>query len=149
LTPPARERHQDPVARVHHLAILVHDLERAERFYCGVLGLAVARRWFQDDGAPRSIWLQLDGDAFLAIERAAPGGAAREEHGPGWHLVALAIAVEEREGWRAKLAAAGAAVERESDYSLYARDPEGNRIALSHWPVARPQRGGSTPRSSE
>jgi catechol 2,3-dioxygenase-like lactoylglutathione lyase family enzyme len=125
-----------PVPRlgVHHLAVLVRDLDRAEAFYAGVVGLPVERRWSDDAGAPRSVWLGLGGGAFLALEIARsepPSGPPRAE---GWHCVALAIARDEREAMRARLAAAGFPVERESPYTLYVRDPEGNLVAFSHHP---------------
>lgn len=122
--------------RPHHLAVCVADLARAEAFYAGVLGLPVVRRWDDGEGRPRSVWLGLGGDAFLAVERAEETGPIRADDAPGWHCVALAIAPDEREAWRARLEAAGIAVVRESDFTLYARDPEGSLVALSHWPVA-------------
>lgn len=135
-------RGEQPLA-VHHLAVVVRDLARAERFYAGALGLRVRTRWSDDAGAPRSIWLDLGGGAFLAVER-APAGAPDEPPAdarpadpppaPGWHCVALGIARGEREAWRARLAAAGSPVVRESAFTLYARDPEGNLVALSHYP---------------
>jgi catechol 2,3-dioxygenase-like lactoylglutathione lyase family enzyme len=48
-----------PRLAVHHLAVVVRDLERAEAFYAGVLGLPVAQRWADEAGAPRSVWLSL------------------------------------------------------------------------------------------
>jgi catechol 2,3-dioxygenase-like lactoylglutathione lyase family enzyme len=124
---------------IHHVAVLVHDLDRAEAFYADVLGLPVQRRWADEGGAPRSLWLTLGGGAFLALEKAGPSGATAGGSPPlsgrsGWHCVALAIAREERESWRARLASAGFPVERESPFTLYARDPEGNLVALSHHP---------------
>ena len=121
---------------VHHLAVLVADLARAEAFYAGVLGLPVLRRHDDDAGRPRAVWLGLGGDAFLALERGDPAGGRRDATAPGWHCVALGITVDEREAWRARLAAGGAPVERESPYTLYARDPDGNLIAFSHYPCA-------------
>jgi glyoxylase I family protein len=126
---PARPR------AVHHLAVVVRDLGRAEAFYAGVLGLSVTRRWTDEAGAPRSVWLGLDGGAFLAVERAAPGLLPRPAPDPpGWHCVALGIGREEREAVRAHLAEAGFPVERESRFTLYTRDPEGNLVGLSHYP---------------
>ena len=128
---------EEPLA-VHHLAVVVRDLGRAEAFYGGVLGLPVLKRWTDDAGAPRSVWLGLGGGGFIAIERAGAGvgeeGPVRADAAPGWHCVALGIAPEAREAWRARLEAAGVKVERESAYTLYARDPEGNLVALSHYP---------------
>jgi catechol 2,3-dioxygenase-like lactoylglutathione lyase family enzyme len=111
--------------KIHHLAVLVEDLARAEAFYVGVLGLPILRRWTDDVGAPRSFWLDLEG-AFLAVERGEPRG--------GLHCVALAITNQERETWRARLTSAGVAIERESPFTLYFRDPEGNLLGLSHYP---------------
>ncbi|MCC7381285.1 MAG: VOC family protein [Deltaproteobacteria bacterium] len=120
---------------VHHLAVLVEDLERAERFYVGLLGLPVLKRWSDDQGAARSIWVELDG-GFLALERASPGGARRDAMGVGWHLLALRISADRRAWWRSTLVAAGTAIERESPYTLYFRDPDGNLLGLSHHPEA-------------
>jgi catechol 2,3-dioxygenase-like lactoylglutathione lyase family enzyme len=121
---------------VHHLAVLVRDLDRAEAFYAGVLGLPVERRWADEAGAPRSVWLTLGGGAFLAVERAGAGPSSPPlPDRPGWHCVALAIDRDERERWRARLAEAGFPVERESPFTLYVRDPEGNLVALSHHPA--------------
>jgi glyoxylase I family protein len=121
---------------LHHLAVTVADLALAERFYAGVLGLPVERRWADATGAPRSIWLGLGAGAFLALERYVGDAGARREDRPGWHCVALAIAPSSRAAWRARLAEAGFPVERESDFTLYVRDPEANLVALSHHPEA-------------
>lgn len=105
--------------RVHHIAVVVTDLARAEAFYCDLLGLAVLRRWHDENGH-RSTWIAI-GDAFLALERGVEPARA--------HCIALAISRDEREHWRERLT-----IERESAYSLYFRDPDGNLIALSHYP---------------
>ena len=129
---------------VHHLAILVRDLAGAEQFYCGILGLAVLRRWPNADGTgERSIWVDTGDGAFLALERATGRAQADEdedEKGDGWHLVALRIEAGDRKEWRERFARAGVAVYRETDFTIYVRDPEGNRVGLSHHPA--PAAGG-------
>jgi glyoxylase I family protein len=137
--PPAPSTPRPPA--VHHLAVVVRDLARAEAFYGGVLGLAVERRWSDEAGAPRSIWFTLGGGAFLAVERAAPDAPNAPNattrpapDPPGWHCVALGIARAEREGLRTRLTEAGFPVERESPFTLYVRDPEGNLVGFSHYP---------------
>ncbi|MDH5491305.1 MAG: VOC family protein [Myxococcales bacterium] len=118
---------------VHHLAICVRDLARAESFYVDVLGLELLRRWEDAEGEPRSIWLALGGGAFLAVERVEGAGARRDDR-PGHHCLALRIERSAREAWSSRLALAGHPVERESECTLYLRDPEGALLALSHHP---------------
>jgi glyoxylase I family protein len=125
-------------SHIHHVAVKVADLARAEAFYVGLLGLPVLRRWpLPDGGGERSLWLDLGAGAFLALERAEGIVAEKAEDALGIHLVALHIARGEREAWIAKLARAGYSVYQQTDYTIYVRDPEGNRIGLSHWPDAR------------
>jgi catechol-2,3-dioxygenase len=102
-----------------------------ERFYSGLLGLPVLRRWPGDAGE-RSVWLDMGAGAFLALERTAAAPAA-DEHA-GWHMVALRIARDERATWVSRLAAAGHPVYQRTPFTIYARDPEGNRVGLSHYP---------------
>jgi catechol 2,3-dioxygenase-like lactoylglutathione lyase family enzyme len=121
--------------RIHHLALKVADLARAETFYASVLGLPVLRRWPRSDGSgERSLWLDLGQGAFLALECADGPAPAKDEGAPGIHLVALCIARGEREAWIGKLAHAGHTIYHQTDHTLYVRDPEGNRVGLSHWP---------------
>lgn len=123
----------------HHLAIRCADLERCERFYRDQLGLPVARRWPADDGRDRSVWLGL-GDGFLVLERAGgpPGVEPWESTRAGLHLVALRIEPGERAAVEARLAAAAVEVAHRTRWTLYVRDPEGNRVGLSHYPEEAP-----------
>jgi catechol 2,3-dioxygenase-like lactoylglutathione lyase family enzyme len=124
-------------SHVHHVAVKVADLGRAEAFYAGTLGLPVLRRWPASDGlGERSLWLDLGAGAFLALERAGESGAERSEDAPGIHLVALGIALDERNAWIEKLTRAGHPIVQRTDYTIYVHDPEGNRVGLSHWPRA-------------
>ena len=125
---------------VHHLAIVVADLARAEAFYAGVLGLEVITRHADAAGAPRAVWLALGAQgAFLALERApvdAPVDAPwRGDAAPGLHCLALPIDAASRQIWRFHVTSAGHAVERESAFTLYVRDPDGCLVALSHHPT--------------
>jgi len=123
----------------HHLAIQVKDLPAAERFYVEALGLRVLRRWPWEDGRPgeRSVWLSVGaGEEFLALESCDaehPPAPFRDPHG-GLHLLALRIVPGERKAWEQKLASVGVAIVHRTRWSLYVRDPEGNRIGLSHFP---------------
>ena len=120
------------VSGVHHVALWVHDLQGACDFYRGVLGLTEQRRWHTEAGDLRSIWLEA-GSTILMLER-APEGQPPPAPGPGWRLAALAIDARDRQGWLDRLRDHGVPVADTTAYSIYVDDPEGNRVALSHWP---------------
>jgi catechol 2,3-dioxygenase-like lactoylglutathione lyase family enzyme len=125
------------ISGFHHVALRCLDLARCEAFYRDVLGLPVLRRWQDGRGGERSVWLALgEGGAFLALERAAEAGpdADEREGRAGLHLVALRIARGDRQRWEARLAEAGVAVVHRTAWTVYVRDPEGNRVGLSHHP---------------
>jgi catechol 2,3-dioxygenase-like lactoylglutathione lyase family enzyme len=129
----------------HHLAIQVRSLEAVSAFYREVLGLPELKRHYRDDGSLRAIWLGAGaGDAFLALEEVR-GEVPTEDFPtprPGLFLVALAIDAGARAGIRAALVKRGVRIEKESAWTLYVRDPEGNRVGLSHYPEpARPPGG--------
>ena len=130
-------------AGISHFAIRVLDLAAAERFYCGVLGLPVRRRWPNPTGSgDRSLWLETGDSAgtFLALEvSAAPelgtsGDATRNSEHGGHHLLALRITSGQRTTFEARLSAAGVAVSHRTAFTIYFKDPEGNFLGLSHYP---------------
>ena len=127
----------------HHVAIQARDVEGLSRFYREVLGLTELRRWFQDDSKERlrSIWLACGG-GFVAIEQAGVGPLPLEKEFrsplPGLHVLALGIRLIERSSVEAQLEAAGVVIEHRTKWSLFIRDPEGNRLGLTHYPEEPP-----------
>jgi catechol 2,3-dioxygenase-like lactoylglutathione lyase family enzyme len=123
----------------HHLAIQVKDLARAERFYREVLGLALVRRWPYEDGTPgdRSVWLSVgSGEEFVALETCDVDRLPtpfRDPHG-GLHLLALRIPAGDRGAWERRLGELEVEIVHRTRWTIYLRDPEGNRIGLSHYP---------------
>jgi catechol 2,3-dioxygenase-like lactoylglutathione lyase family enzyme len=109
--------------RIHHAALRTTDLPRLERFYRDVLGFRVSRR----DDARGSVWLDAGG-AVLMLERAEPGDPAVP---PGTKEL-LAFAVDDKEPWRSRVD-----VEAETPHTLYFRDPDGRRLAVSSYPFDR------------
>jgi catechol 2,3-dioxygenase-like lactoylglutathione lyase family enzyme len=128
---------------ISHFAIKVRDLVAAERFYCGVLGMRIERRWPDAGGTGiRSVWVRTGDDAgtFLALEALATGqatvppAAAANGEQQGHHLLALRIRLDQRASFEARLAAAGVKVSHRTVFTMYFADPEGNRLGLSHYP---------------
>lgn len=124
----------------HHLAIQVRDLERAARFYCEVIGLSEQVRHYREDGGLRSIWLDVPGGGFLALEACTQPPVAREfrDEAPGLHLLALRIDPERRADIERALERHAVPIVHRTRWTLYVRDPEGNRIGLSHHPLPAP-----------
>ncbi len=123
---------------IHHLAVQCHDLIGMARFYERVLRLPVVRRWPNDNPehpGDRAVWLGL-GTSVIALERVDVPAAPPEwrSQAPGLHLIALQIFSWSRQLWRDHLALHEVPILYESAWTLYLRDPEGNRIGLSHFP---------------
>jgi len=56
-------------------------------------------------------------------------------------LVAFAMGAQTKEAWRQRLARGGIRVEAETAYTLYFRDPDGRRVAVSDYPLPLAPRG--------
>jgi glyoxylase I family protein len=121
---------------LHHLAVKARDVARVAAFYRDVLGLPELRR-HEDAAGLRAIWLDASG-VLLMVERSAAGGAPPDAgpdgDPPGLHLVAFRLPPGQHPAWRARLEAAGVPVVGHTDFTLYVRDPEGNRVGLSSYP---------------
>lgn len=120
----------------HHLAIQVRSLQATSGFYREVLGLQELARHHRPDGSLRSLWLEVPGGGFLALEevRGEPASEDFRSARPGLHLLALRIDRADREAAVEALARKGVPLVHQTRWTVYFRDPEGNRIALSHHP---------------
>ncbi len=114
-------------------AIYVHNLDAAEDFYQGILGLRVIGKepgrhvFFQAGKA--SVLLAFLAEATLKGDQLPAHGAT----GPG-HF-ALGIETEVFDAWRNLLHGHGVAIEKEVEWprggkSIYLRDPAGNSVEL-------------------
>jgi catechol 2,3-dioxygenase-like lactoylglutathione lyase family enzyme len=110
--------------RIHHIALRTLEVDRLVAFYGWLLGLRVTRR----DDARGSVWLDARG-TIVMIERAAAG----EPGIPPATMELVAFAVDDREAWRDRLTRARVHIESETDHTLYFRDPDGRRVAVSTW----------------
>jgi len=125
--------------KIHHLALRTRDLPGLLGFYTNVLQLVVVPKRAEvaaGGGHPTpalaaSIWLQA-GDTLVMLEPAEEG---EPEVAPGTRdLLAFAITPDEKAPFEARLAQHGIAIEARTAFTLYFRDPDGRRVAVSHYP---------------
>jgi glyoxylase I family protein len=123
---------------VHHIALGALDVASVAHFYETALGLQRHSTHEDEQGQLRSIWLCLGPsgatNGVLMIEKTElPRPSDRSQAGvvPGWFLLAFPILASERKEAEARIERAGAVIEERTAYSSYARDPEGNRFAVS------------------
>ncbi|MFO1210836.1 MAG: VOC family protein [Amaricoccus sp.] len=132
----------DPAAKspgpppILETALYTPDLDAAEAFYGGVLGLPRVARV-----GNRHVFFRLAGSMLLVFNPAettrpaadpalpVPAHGAR---GPGH----LAFAADDIDRWRARLEAAGVAIEADFRWpngarSIYVRDPAGNSVEFA------------------
>lgn len=119
----------------HHVAIQVHDVARVAAFYVELLQLPELKRFHRDDGSLRSIWVGTSSQpgserGFIAIE----GNPSQGTGALGYSMVALRIDASQRQAIAAELKRKGLVIEKETGWTLYVRDPEGNLVGLSHHP---------------
>jgi catechol 2,3-dioxygenase-like lactoylglutathione lyase family enzyme len=126
-----------PPLRVLETAVYVRDLDAAERFYGGVIGLELVVR-----AGSRHVFFRCGEGMVLVFNPEAtaevsggdlpvpPHGAT----GPG-HLC-FAVPGDDLDGWRKRLEAAGLAIEADFRWptgarSVYVRDPAGNSVEFA------------------
>jgi len=120
----------------HHLAIQARDVIALGEFYRHALGLHELARHHTSQGQLRSIWLSLPGGGFLALEKADSEVAQEDFRSTrqGRFLFALRIAPNDRDAIVEELTGKGIQIVHRTRWTIYFRDPEGNRIGLSHHP---------------
>ena len=108
---------------VHHIALRTQNLSRLELFFSEVFRAKVLRRQEQ-----RAVWFQI-GTGVLMLEIAEAGEPAV----PAGSMELLCFPIEGSDlaSFRERLAEAGVAVEAETPFTLYFRDPDGRRLGVS------------------
>lgn len=119
---------------LHHIALGARDVARVAAFYVEFLGLSERARHFYPDGGLRSIWLDMDGTILMVEHTELPAAPAPAGVGRGFFLLAFrASGPDARRRLEARLTAAGHPLEAQTGFTSYFRDPEQNRVALSHY----------------
>ena len=120
--------------RLLEASLYARDLEAAEGFYRGVLGLEVVGRV-----AGRHVFFRCGDSVLLVFDptaTSAEGGQLPSHGALGAGHIAFAATAAELEAWRAHLAEAGVAIEHEARWpggtsSFYVRDPAGNSVEFA------------------
>jgi len=116
-----------------HVVLRVSDLERAEHFYGGLLGLPLCARL--DEAPFKMAFFTLGNHHDFAVMEVSGEGSSDSATAVGLHHVAFNIGttLDELREAKAKLDAAGVAthpVDHEVTKSLYFSDPDGNGVEL-------------------
>jgi catechol 2,3-dioxygenase len=121
------------VKQLGHAVLKVRDVQKAEEFYSGVLGLPVAAR--MEEGL-KMTFFTLGNHHDFAIVEVDPDGPNAPENGPGLFHVAFKVgeSLDELRGVKRELESAGVPIDMIADHtvsqSIYLRDPDGNGIEL-------------------
>jgi catechol 2,3-dioxygenase-like lactoylglutathione lyase family enzyme len=123
-----------PVTGVSELVLEVQDLEAAEAFYSGVLGLPVVERWPERE----AIWVMAGDRTRIGLWRPQIGLAGGQG---GVHVhFAMHVAEDDYDGAVALLRERDAEVEEiafdGAGRAAYVKDPDGNVVELWTWDVA-------------
>ncbi len=118
---------------LHHVALGARNVAGVAAFYRDLFGLPEIGRQAGAGGGLRSIWLGL-GDAILMIEQTNQPPRTVDGVGAGLFLITLRVSPSERCLLEVELGRHGHSVESRTTYTSYFRDPEGNRVAISHYP---------------
>ena len=123
---------------LHHIALGARDVAALATFYTQYFELPERARHLDEEGALRSIWLELTPGSVLMIERTSAAPLHVEGIGAGPFLLAFTAADQDERARRcAALERAGYKIEAETGFTSYTRDPEGNRVAVSCYPLPK------------
>lgn len=122
-----------PVNRVLETVIYCADLDAAEKFYGGILGLSLGSR-----SGNRGLFYQVGNQVFLVFnpDETVKGGTVPAHGAYGAGHFALQIEDEQYDAWLEHLRQNGVAIEQEHFWpnwnarSIYFRDPAGNVAEL-------------------
>jgi catechol 2,3-dioxygenase len=132
----------DPQVRIGHVHLKVADLERALKFYCGVLGFELQQRF-----GSQAAFISAGGyHHHIGLNTwESAGGSPPPPHSTGlYHLAILYPTRATLADALRRLIAAGVELDGAADHgvseALYLRDPDGNGVELyrdrpeSEWP---------------
>jgi len=113
---------------INHIAIFTENPLLLSEFYETVIGLKKIQVNLYADKTIRSVWLQLGESGILMLEE------TKQKQASDSHLIAFATTSKDMPVLKKRLATHNVPLVKESDYSIYFNDTDGNRLAFSHYP---------------
>ena len=116
-----------PILRIAHVALYVHDLEKAQAFYGELLGFAQPLRLYQEDGSTRVTMFKINDRQFIEIIPGFPKDQVDS-------LSHIALETSDVERLRVYLMEKGISVpqkvgkEDDGNLSFSVRDPDGHEV---------------------
>ena len=124
------------MAALHHLALGARDVEALACFYQDIFELERLQTHHDDHGKIRSVWLDLR-PGILMIEKSVHQAQRLEPMALGQGPFLLAFSLDEKGEYRFlnKLKSHQISLEGRTPATLYFRDLENNRVAVSAYPT--------------
>jgi catechol 2,3-dioxygenase-like lactoylglutathione lyase family enzyme len=123
-----------PTAGLHHLALLVKNLDACVHFYTELMGMKIV--WQPDAD---NVYLSSGTDNLALHQAPANFNPAQDQHLD--HLGFFLTERDEVDVWHAYLQAAGVVIKavpkdhRDGTRSFYCADPEGNVVQVIYYPL--------------
>ncbi len=108
---------------IHHIALRTRDVAALAHFYRSLMALEVVR-----EQPGYSVWLSLETAALMIEQRAE---AEPDVAAGSMDLIAFTVTDEGRARVRERLREMGVAIEGETAFTTYFRDPDGRRVGVS------------------
>jgi glyoxylase I family protein len=131
------------ITGLHHLTLIVADMQRTIAFYRDLLGLAIIRDGVSDDDpGTRHVWFGAADGApgrLISAMEYPQMEPAQQGRGAAHHFAIAVDSAEELDAWREYLRGQGVectdVFERGGFRSIYLRDPDGQIIEIATRPL--------------
>ena len=125
------------ITGIHHVTLLVTDLDRSLAFYRNVLGMRLVKQTVNEDdrSARHFIFGHADGQPLITCLEYPDLDEGRVGRGSTHHFALSVESEAELNAWRQYLEEKGIptteVLEREDSKSIYLRDPDGHIVEIA------------------
>ncbi|HEX6651915.1 MAG TPA: VOC family protein [Thermoleophilaceae bacterium] len=125
------------ITGIHHITLLVSDVERSLAFYRNVLGMQLVKQTVNDDdgSARHFIFGDADGQPLVTCLEYPDLDEGKVGRGSTHHFALAVESEEELAAWRTYLTEKGIpttdVLDRTGAKSIYLRDPDGHIVEIA------------------